>query len=217
LGAKVGGEGGEATIDISLPDGRRETLTVNAENADTVQQVSFDDLRTGMVHPLSVTVGGSRALQYQVTTEYYVPWSTVAETRAEQPAMRVDLAYDRTELVVNDTVKVTAEVELLAGGQAGMVLVDLGVPPGFSPQAEDLDALVKSHAISRYELTGRQILLYMTDVASGQVYRLAYRLRARFPLKAQTPSSRAYDYYSPDRQDTRPPQRITVKLGTPKP
>ncbi len=217
LGTRLGGEGGEATIDIALPDGRRETLTVNAENADTVQQVNFDDLRTGMVHPLSVTASGSRALQYQVTTEYYIPWSTVAETRVEQPAMRVDLAYDRTELVVNDTVKVTGEVELLTGGQAGMVLVDLGVPPGFSPLTEDLDALVESRVIGRYELTGRQILLYMTDVTSGQAYRFAYRLRARFPLRAQTPSSRAYDYYSPDRQDTRPPQRITVKLGTPKP
>ena len=129
LGASMGGEGGEATIDIALADGRRETLTVDAENADTVQQVSFDDLRTGMVHPLSVTVDGGRALQYQVITEYYVPWSTAVEVPAEQPAMRVDVAYDRTELAVNDTVKVTAEVELLAAGQAGMVLVDLGVPP----------------------------------------------------------------------------------------
>jgi hypothetical protein len=81
--------------------------------------------------------------------------------------------------------------------------------------SEDLDALVESGAIGRYELTGRQILLYLTDVVSGRIYRLEYRLRARFPVKAQTPSSRVYDYYTPERKDTQPPQRITVKLGTP--
>ena len=53
-------------------------------------------------------------------------------------------------------------------------------------------------------------------LASGQVFHFDYRLRARFPIKAQTGQSQAYDYYTPDRQDTQPPQRITVTLGTPK-
>ena len=67
---------------------------------------------------------------------------------------------------------------------------------------EDLEALVEARTVSRYELTGRQILLYLTDLASGQVRRFEYRLRARFPLKAQAPSSRAYDYYTPERGHT---------------
>jgi len=217
LGAKLGGEGGEATVNIELSDGRRETLAVTAENADVVQQVSFDDLRMGEGYALSLAVEGERALQYQIVTEYYVPWSAVIEEPEEKPAMRVDVAYDRTELAVNDTVNVAAEVELLVPGQAGMVLVDLGVPPGFSPVSEDLDALVESGAISRYELTGRQILLYLTDVPSGKVYRFEYRLRARFPIKAQAPRSQVYDYYTPKRQHTQPPQRIIVTLGTTRP
>jgi hypothetical protein len=80
---------------------------------------------------------------------------------------------------------------------------------------EDLDALVEQGVIDRYELTGRQILVYLTNVPSGQVYTLNYRLLARFPIRAQTPSSQAYDYYTPDNQDTDAPQRIVVKLGTP--
>ncbi|MFQ5879110.1 MAG: MG2 domain-containing protein [Dehalococcoidia bacterium] len=215
LGAELGGEGGDATVTIRLDDGRTRTLNINAENADVVQQVSFDDLAAGQAHGLSVNVDGERTLQYQIITDYYVPWETVAVEPVEKPALRVDVAYDRTELAVNDTVNVTAEVELLAQGQAGMVLVDLGVPPGFSPVTEDLDALVERRSIERYELTGRQILLYLTDVPSGKVYQFEYRLRARFPIKAQTGRSQAYDYYTPERQDTQPPQRITVTLGTP--
>jgi len=76
--------------------------------------------------------------------------------------------------------------------------------------------LVESGLVDRYELTGRQILLYLTDVPSGERFQFAYRLRARFPIKAQTGKSQAYDYYTPAHQDTQPPQRIIVTLGTPK-
>lgn len=214
LGARLSGEGGTATVTVTLNGDRAQSVTITDENADVVQRMRFDDLSPGQ-NTLALAVTGERVMPYQVVVEYFVPWSAVPPAPPEQRAMRVDVAYDRTELAVNDTVKVTAEVELLVPGQAGMVLVDLGVPPGFSPVSEDLDRLVESGAIDRYELTGRQILLYLTDVPEGKVYRFQYRLRARFPIKAQTGSSRAYDYYTPNRQDTQPPQRITVTLGTP--
>ena len=44
LAAEVGGEAGDATVTISLNGERTQTLTVNAENADVVQQIRFDDL-----------------------------------------------------------------------------------------------------------------------------------------------------------------------------
>ncbi len=214
LAAEVGGEAGAATVTISLNGARTQTLTVNAENADVVQQIRFDDLG-GDVNDLSITVEGERSLQYQVITESYVPWADVKPVAPADAAMRVDVQYDRTTLQVNDTVNVTAQVELLAAGTAGTVLVDLGIPPGFSPVTDDLDALVEAELIDRYELTGRQIILYLTDVPSGEVFTFTYGLLARFPIKAQTPSSTAYDYYTPDQRATQAPQRIVVALGTP--
>jgi uncharacterized protein YfaS (alpha-2-macroglobulin family) len=96
-----------------------------------------------------------------------------------------------------------------------MLIVDLGVPPGFTPLTADLDALAANGQIERYELTGRQIILYLTNVPSGQVYDFTYRLQARFPIRAQTPNSTVYDYYTPEQQATEAPQRIVVTLGTP--
>ncbi len=218
LAAEVGGEAGDATLTISLNGTRTQTLTINAENADVVQQIHFDDLG-GDVNDLSISVEGAPnglpSLQYQVLTESYIPWTDVEPVAQAAAAMRVDVQYDRTTLQVNDTVNVTAQVELLAAGTAGTVLVDLGIPPGFSPVTDDLDALVAAELIDRYELTGRQILLYLTDVPSGEVYTFHYGLLARFPIKAQTPSSTAYDYYTPDQRATQAPQRIVVELGTP--
>ncbi len=214
LAAEQGGEDGLATVTVTINGDRTQTLTITDENADVVQLVSFDDLSVND-NEVAITVEGERALQYQVVTQYYLPWEVIPPTPVAEKDVRIDVAYDRTALQVNDVVNVTAEVELLAPGVAGTLLVDLGIPPGFRPLTEDLDALVAQGLIARYELTGRQILVYMTNVPSGQIYRLPYRLQARFPIRAQTPSSQAYDYYTPEKQDTATPQRIVVELGTP--
>ena len=79
----------------------------------------------------------------------------------------------------------------------------------------DLDALVEERIIDRYELTGRQIVLYLTNVRSGEAISIAYRLQARYPVRAQTPASQVFDYYAPDQEGVEPPQRIIVTLGTP--
>ncbi|MBX3011817.1 MAG: hypothetical protein KF832_09945 [Caldilineaceae bacterium] len=214
LAAEQGGEAGTATVTISLNGDRTQQLTITDATADVVQFVTFDDIAL-RGNALTMTVEGERALQYQVVADYYLPWSAIPPTPAAEKAVAIAVTYDRTELAVNDLVNVTAAVELLAPGMAGTLLVDLGIPPGFQPLTEDLDALVAQGLIARYELTGRQILVYLTNVPSGQRYTLPYRLQARFPIQAQVPSSQAYDYYTPEQQETAPPQRVIVRLGTP--
>jgi hypothetical protein len=129
--------------------------------------------------------------------------------------MRIAVSYDHSAVAANEMLGVRADVEWLGEGTAGTVIVDLGLPPGFAPVTDDLDTLVASGQIDRYELTGRQILLYVTNVSGGQVYTFEYRLQARYPSTVQVPSSQVYDYYAPDQRASDPPQRITVTLGTP--
>ena len=129
--------------------------------------------------------------------------------------MRISVSYDRSELAVDEMVGVRANVELLGDHTAGTVIVDLGLPPGFTPVTGDLDKLVTSGQIDRYELTGRQVLLYVTGMANGQVHTFEYRLQAHYPAAVQTPGSQVYDYYTPDRRASAPPQRVTVTLRTP--
>jgi hypothetical protein len=64
--------------------------------------------------------------------------------------------------------------------------------------------------IARYELTGRQIIIYLEDFSSEEPLSFSYRLRARFPMRAQTPPSHAYDYYNPGNTTVREPLEVTV-------
>ncbi|HHW86092.1 MAG TPA: hypothetical protein GX400_07775 [Chloroflexi bacterium] len=218
LAAERSAEQGDArvTVELTEPSGSVSVRTffITAGEADVAQQVVFEAI-TGEANQLQITVEGDRTLYYQVVTSYYVPWSAVMAAPEASEPMRVAVTYDRTELQINETVQAVATVELLTPGMAGAVLVDLGIPPGFAPVTADLEALAAEGAIDRYELTGRQILLYLTHVRSGEVLTFAYRLQAKYPIRAQTPASQVFDYYAPDQGSVEPPQRMIVTLGMP--
>ena len=112
---------------------------------------------------------------------------------------------------VNDTVAVEVGVKLNKDGVVKMALIDLGVPTGFTVLTEDLSRLVEQGVIARYELTGRQIIIYLEDFSSQMPLRFSYRLRARFPMRAQTPASSAYDYYNPSDLTVRAPVEVVVE------
>ncbi len=132
----------------------------------------------------------------------------------------IEVLYDRTELKVDDTVQVDVTVTLNEPGRAEWVLIDLGIPPGFIVKTEDLNALVNRFedvpedyafpTVERYELTGRQILVYIGGLSSEHPLSFSYRLQAKYPLIAQTPASIAYDYYNPDVNGEQTPIEIVV-------
>lgn len=204
---------GPATVRVSLNGGPAQEIAIDERNADVVHMVTFEQGFLPEGNRVQIDLQGGSHLMYQVATRFYLPWELVPPTEEGQP-ITIDLAYDRTALAVNDTVSVDVTVRLNRPGVVRMALVDLGLPPGFSVLAEDLERLVEKGLIARYEVTGRQIIFYIEDLTEGTPLRFSYRLRARFPLRAQTPPSTAYDYYNPSDPAVRSPLLVTVE-GTP--
>ncbi len=66
-------------------------------------------------------------------------------------------------------------VRLNEAGVVQMALVDLSVPPRFTVLTEDLSRLVEQGVISRYELTGRQIIIYLENLAHKTPLSFSYR------------------------------------------
>ena len=200
-----------ATVRVSLNKEQTQEITIDPANADVVHVVTFDQgFSPGGANRIQLEVVGGGNLMYQVATGYYLPWDQVPPPLQAEELIGIDLAYDRTGLAVNDTVTVNVGVKLNQDGVVKMALIDLGVPPGFTVLSEDLSRLVEQGVIARYELTGRQIIIYLENLASDQPLRFSYRLQARFPLRAQTPPSVAYDYYNPTQQTTQPPLEMVV-------
>jgi len=200
-----------ATVRVSLNQEQTQEINIDPSNADVVHRVTFEQgfSPTGANRLQLEVVGGSN-LMYQIATSYYLPWDKVPAAPKAGELIDIDVAYDRTDLAVNDTVTVDVGVRLNQAGVVKMALIDLGVPPGFTVLTEDLSRLVEQGLIARYELTGRQIIIYLEDFSSDQPLNFSYRLRARFPMRAQTPSSSVYDYYNPTEQTTEAPLQVVV-------
>jgi uncharacterized protein YfaS (alpha-2-macroglobulin family) len=215
-----GGEHARARITVTLNGAQTRTLEVTPENFDVVQIVSFDDISLGSDNLVEINMEGNGSLAYAVTSSFYLPWERLRlhpELAPAEELVSIGVKYDRTELRVNDSVRVDVTVNLnQPGARAESAMLDLGVPPGFSVQVEDLDALVAQRQdvgpelarIERYELTGRQILLYLTHLQADQPLSFSYHLVARFPVSVRTPGSSVYDYYNPDVNGSAAPERL---------
>lgn len=191
-------------------------LDITPEAYDVVQGLSLTTVGNGL-GTLVLRAEGSGEVLVQVTASYYLPWDVVPPSTPEEQPLELVVSYDRTALQVEDTVQVQVSVRLKEG-LVNAALLDLGLPPGFSLVAEDLQQRIADDAalpagatrITRYELTGRQVLVYVQDLQAGETLRFSYRLRARFPLRATIPASRAYDYYNPNSGVEQPPAEIEV-------
>ena len=92
-----------------------------------------------------------------------------------------------------------------------MVIVDLGIPPGFKVQTGDLAELVGERIIQKFNITSRQTILYFERLESGAPVKFSYRLRAKFPIRAKTRLSRVYEYYNPEIESFAEPVEMWVK------
>jgi hypothetical protein len=94
--------------------------------------------------------------------------------------------------------------------------VDLGIPPGFELLTEDLDAFKEKSAaagtgrLEKFGLTATQAILYFNSFAPKSTVEVRFRLRAKYPIRAQTFQSRVYKYYNPAESSVARPQQVQV-------
>jgi uncharacterized protein YfaS (alpha-2-macroglobulin family) len=197
----------KANVEIWMNGERRATLAINETNWDVLQIVSLREYAKRGENEIELRMDGEGVLFYQIVSDYYIPWK---EVPVEEKLIRIDVSYNTTTLRINDLVKVNVRINYFGVGVITMLIVDLGIPPGFDVLREDLDKLVAQEKIDSYDIAGRQIILYVGRITKEEPLEFSYRLRARNPIRAKTPSSQTYDYYNPEVRDEAAPIEITV-------
>jgi uncharacterized protein YfaS (alpha-2-macroglobulin family) len=156
---------------------------------------------------------GEGGLAYQVTGQYFVPWTA----KPSDEPLSIDMNYDRTRLAEGDIASATATIKSHLAATANMVMVDLGIPPGFELLSEDLDdyrsksGVHKGGRLEKYSQTATQAILYFDSIGAGETIKLHYRLRAKYPIRARTFQSRVYEYYDPEVKSVAAPVAMEVR------
>ena len=155
------------TDDLQLNGKAVKTLRVDQSNSDVLQLVDLKEMTVAGPNDVSLEFEGTGGLLYQVVGRYYLPYPRGAGRGAEDEPLGIQVQYDRTNLDAEDVVGVTATVTNNRAGSAQMVIVDLGLPPGFTPVLDMLNRLVAEKQIEKYSVTGRQIIVYLRQVTGG--------------------------------------------------
>ncbi len=201
------------TLEVLLNGKAVEKLVLTPENNDLLHQFVFKEIDSRSVHTVSIRFDGKGGLAYQVVGSYFLPWS---EKPATEP-LSIDVAYDRTHLAQDDIATATATIKNSLDKSANMVMVDLGIPPGFDLLSEDLQTYLgksagrKSGRLEKFSMTATQAILYFDSFAAGDTVTLRFRLRAKYPIRARTFQSRVYEYYDPDVHSVARPVQLEVR------
>ena len=198
----------KASIAVTINGKAARTLQVTEANSDVMQLVDLKELTRKGDNLVKLGFAGEGGLMYQVVGRYFLPQPKEAQPPAGP--LSIDVEYDRTTLVANDVIGVTATVRNNRGGRAQMVLVDLGLPPGFTLLPQKLQKLVAGGKIEKFTPTGRQLIVYLREVDAAQPVVLEYELLAKYPLKAKTPKAVAYEYYNPKVRGEAAPIQLVV-------
>jgi uncharacterized protein YfaS (alpha-2-macroglobulin family) len=183
---------------------------INEKNSDVLQLFDLKEhVKTGE-NEVAVEVKGETNMMFQIVSRHFEPWGAKEQ---KKPVLELAVEYDRTNLSTADVLKAKATLKYNGETSTSQVIVDLGIPPGFLVNRDDFAAVAAANRAQRIESTGRQVILYLGDVKPGEVLTFEYRLKPKYPLKARTPSTVAYEYYTPANRAEAKPTELTVTDG----
>lgn len=197
-----------AEVSVRINDQVAEGLAITPDDYEVVRQV---DLTKGVKagdNKVEIGIHGEGATLYQIVSQYYRPWQEKPET-AKGP-MSIEVQYDKKRLKTDDLLTCRVTARLNGAATANMVILDVGIPPGFEVQTPDLEEYVGKQ-IQKFTISGRQIIFYIEKLSADKPLQLQYRLRAKYPVRAKTPRSRIYEYYNPDVDAFAQPQELLVE------
>ena len=229
LSTEKGAADVRGTLEVLLNGKAVQKLTLTPDNNDLLHQFVFKGVdsniiesqsaesksieNAGRANTIEIRFDGKGGLAYQIVGNYFIPW----DEKPANEALSIDVAYDRAHLSQDDIAAATATIKNNLPKAANMVMVDLGIPPGFDLLNEDLQAYVeksasqKSGRLEKFSQTATQAILYFNSIASGDTVTLHFRLRAKYPIRARTFKSRVYEYYDPDVSSVARPVQLEVR------
>jgi len=198
-----------ATVYIVLNGERVESVKITPETSDIMRMIELKEDVELSQNTLRLEMRGKGSLLYDIVSYYYLSWGNVS--LPSKPPLAIEHEYDKRKLNKDDIITSNIRITNNSNMNLQMVIVDLGIPPGFDVIETDLANLVSRKIFKKYHVTPRQIIIYYDDISAEQISQFSYQLRAKFPLRAQSGYSRVYDYYNPDVMSHTKPVKIEVE------
>jgi A-macroglobulin TED domain/Alpha-2-macroglobulin family/Carboxypeptidase regulatory-like domain/MG2 domain/A-macroglobulin receptor binding domain/Alpha-2-macroglobulin bait region domain len=160
---------------------------------------------------------GAAKASVQIAATYYVPWKQYTASQAlrrekgSAEALRLSVKYDKTNASVGEAVTCTVKAERVDFRGYGMMLTEIGLPPGAEVDRASLEKAMKDSGwdVNQFDVQPDRVIVYLWPRAGGTSF--SFSFTTRFGFEAETTPSVLYDYYNPDARAVVAPTRITVR------
>jgi A-macroglobulin complement component/alpha-2-macroglobulin family protein/MG2 domain-containing protein/carboxypeptidase family protein/macroglobulin-like protein/A-macroglobulin receptor len=158
---------------------------------------------------------GSSQASAQVVESHYEAWPVINDAAkadsASAGALRLQVSFDKSEAKVGDEITCTVKAERVGFRGYGMLLAEIGLPPGADVDRASLDRAVKESGwgVDQYDVLPDRLIVYLWPEAGGT--RFQFKLRPRLGLVAHTAPSVVYDYYNPEARAVVAPIKFIVR------
>ncbi len=157
----------------------------------------------------------SSPIMTQVVSNHYISWNGInaaeeSTNNAGLRQLRLDYKCDKMSAVIMQEISCNVETERVGFRGYGMLLAEIGTPPGAEVSRESLEEAMRNDwSLSRYDILPDRIIFYMWSKAGGT--HINFKFKPRYGINAQTPASVVYDYYNPEAQALVAPLRFSIK------
>ena len=181
----------------------------------TPQRADLTSFLSPGKHTVEIRGGPSTHASVYLNGTYYLPWTdpsiTASSVRSgDAESLRYSVQFDHVTASPGDSIHCTVHAERVGFRGYGMMLAEVGLPPGADVDRSSLDSAVADSGwdLQSYEVQPDRVVFYVWPRAGGTTF--SFSLKARFPMKAQSSESVLYDYYNPQARASVPPARFLI-------
>ncbi|CAB1344316.1 unnamed protein product [Coregonus sp. 'balchen'] len=191
---RVFSRGGASTVTVQSPSGHQYLFYVNQNNKLLYQERALQDTEG----KYSIEVKGSACASVQVALHYNIPTPTKSTTLSIQVTPEVDCNSKSLRP------RVTLKLQCQYHGKeltTNMIIVDLKMLSGFSPDPDSLGRLRGSSQVDRVDTKDDHVLTYLTELTSLFPFTITLDIIQELPVQNLKPAVvKIYDYYQPSDQ-----------------
>lgn len=205
------GEVKSHNISVSMNGEKLKDFAVSADQIEPIV-IFLNDKLTNTNH-LEVKSSDDSQVMTQIVKTHYIDWRDSVSTNRnvnDSRAIRLDYKCDKLNAKIMETVNCSVVAERIGFQGYGMLLAEIGIPPGADVSRESLEKAFKNDwSLSRYDVLPDRIIIYMWAKAGGSKFDFSFK--PRYSINAQTPMSIVYDYYNEESRGVVSPLKFAVK------
>ena len=209
--ALIGGTGsqggGTLLVRVNGKEAGRLVLPKSTHASDPILLDVSSFLIAGANRLELIPSAGSQASIVRLTSTYWTPW---VEPVGGSRSLLLSVSFDHTNSKQGEAVRCRVEAERVGFRGYGMMMAEVGLPPGAEVDRSSLEELVDDWhlGINHYEVLPDGVTFYLWPAAGGVKFEFAFA--ARISMRAQSRSAVLYDYYNPAERVEVPPVHFTV-------